>query len=56
MIRPELDRRVLAFFSAGLWIKHLLDITGFERRYFPVITIYHHMKIFGVGREFTVRF
>jgi len=25
MIRPELDRRVLAFFSAGLWIKHLLD-------------------------------
>jgi len=26
MIRPALDRKVLDFFSAGLWIKRLLDI------------------------------
>jgi len=42
MIRPELDRRVLAFFSAGLWIERLLDNKGFDKPdFYGIISIDH---------------
>jgi len=47
MIRPELDRRVLAFLSAGLLIERLLDITGFQRRGFLQIISINHSFRFG---------